>query len=109
MNKTPSSRASYRSKTFDISVHRQVLTGIMPSDAKKKRDLAKKQAAKGKGGKQAKPVTNGEGDSEVDRQENGDDQDRESPTTNGHSETNGNGTCNGDSSEADDIVKRERN
>lgn len=69
----------------------------MPSDAKKKRDLAKKQAAKTKGGK-PKSV------------ENGDDQGQETPQTNGHSMTNGNGETNGagdTNGDIDDVVKRE--
>ncbi len=80
----------------------------MPSDAKKKRDLAKKQAAKGKGG--LKPKATANGDSEIEKRENEEDlEDSDTPTTNGHTTptTNGNGDTNGTTDDTDDIVKRD--
>jgi hypothetical protein len=79
----------------------------MPSDAKKKRDQAKKAAAKGKGG--AKPKADN-----VDILENGQE---DKPETNGHANGNGdtNGVTNGDTNgveqldEVDELVRKEGN
>ena len=67
----------------------------MPSDAKKKRDLAKKQAAKAKGGKPKPAVTNGDVNG-VEEQD---------VTTNGHTEEENGKQIDGD--DVDDFVRKE--
>jgi len=80
----------------------------MPSDAKKKRDQAKKAAAKGKG---AKPKATGDAAADNVELENGQNgldgqEDVEKNETNGHGDGETNGTT---LDEVDELVRKEGN
>jgi hypothetical protein len=78
----------------------------MPSDAKKKRDLAKKQAAK-KGGKPKVWLQENGDSSQAPDDQDEQDQEEETPLTNGHTNNGTAEPAEKGKGDIDDIVRRE--